>query len=205
MTALGRGVVTMSSTGAKRFVFVVMLVGLVLLAWPASAQNLFYETFEGGLSAWNTTYGQVVSSPVDFASHHQAVSFSGLKGGGDLMTIEGFTLEAGKTYHFSFDYLGFGDAGAWVAISPVSWQVPLYWDFSPGTLTNDGTWHAYEMDFSGPWRGSNTVWLAFEQYSGTPGDAYFDNVSVSVPEPMSFLALAGIFGLSGIARFRRRA
>lgn len=79
-------------------------------------------------------------------------------------------------------------------------------------LIDDGTWHHYDIDLT-PYltaftaaHGTNMVHLAVEDWSGSPGpagDAYFDNIALTVvPEPTSF-ALLGV-GVAGLLLGRRQ-
>ena len=65
------------------------------------------------------------------------------------------------------------------------------WVFNPSNLVNDGQWHSYEYEFTAPWFGSDTVWLALEQAYGPLGTAHFDNVRLRGPNPDTGVCCVG--------------
>ena len=162
----------MAPTRLKILQIASMLAALCCLSLPAGAGTLFFDDFENGLSAWNTTYGQIVTAPVDAQTHGQVVNFSSDKSGGDLQRIDGITPDPGTTCIFSFDYLGFGNAWGWAGINDdgTGMPSPHMWVVTHTDMTNDGSWHSYTYNFNTPWFNSDTVWLSFEQNDGTPGN-----------------------------------
>lgn len=175
-----------TDTTKKGLFLAVFLAGGFLS--PTTAEELFFENFESGLTRWNTHSGEVVEAPVDASTHGQAVHFKNNWDGGDTFISQGFALTPGVTYRCSLDYLGLAPSsggfgaislsGTWVATDPE-------WVFRPsgGTVNmlNDGQWHTYSFEFTAPWQGGNTVYLALEQWAGfggpnPPTTAYFDNI-----------------------------
>jgi hypothetical protein len=199
----------MKRFGFKLFAVAVCSIWAIsMFSARASAAPLFFDNFESGLSAWSTTYGQIVTAPVDFNTHDKVLNFTNNKTGGDAFTISGLALTAGEQYRFSVDYLGTSDGAGFGAISINSNTVSSNPEWVLGyavTLTNDKTWHSVTYDFTAPWQGSSTVWLSFEQAYNTVGTSYFDNVSLAkvnaVPVPAALWLLgSGLLGLIGIKR-----
>jgi hypothetical protein len=166
-------------------VWLVTLAIVGSLAAPVRAQVLFSDNFESELSSWRYCWGRSALcdlAPVAADVHGHVVSFPKNYSGGNIITKASFPLIPGTNYRLSFDYLGFFDAGGYIAISPVNDVVPTEddWVFGyPKNLTNDQTWHSYRRDFTAPWHGSNTVWLVLEQNKGTYQHAFFDNIRLA--------------------------
>lgn len=168
----------------------------------------FFEDFSSGLDAWNSKTGQIVTSPVDVANHGNVIHFTSNISGGDTFTKSVILPNSGEDYIFSFDYLGIGDACGYATLS----AKPNYVDSVPGwlfgyeigNLINDSTWHSYSYRFTAPWNGYSSVWLALEQYTGTIGNAYFDNIQLAqLPEPAPWQVLGTLLGTCGLV-YRRR-
>ncbi len=175
----------------------------------AHAGIIFYEDFENGLSFatednWSSnSYGRIVSDPLQ---GDNALSFSHLRGGGDLWA-NSISSTTGKFY-VTFNYLGTCNTSN---CGGFFWNIFTLWVGTtapyPDVLVDDGTWTTYMVEFTG-----SSLQFAFEDWSGSggvAGDAYFDNIlisdtsfdeSISVPEP----ATLGLFGIALLAIRRLR-
>jgi hypothetical protein len=195
----------------KTKLFFLCIGTIFLLALNVQAAPIFFDNFEGDLSAWTgknegAFNGQIVVDPLDSSNH--VLNFNALNSGGDIYT-NGGSFSAG-TYWLAFDYLGQGetnDSGGYFGVSE-DFPGINKWFWATGTasgaedvLIDDGTWHsylfklAYDHDFH----------LMLEEYKRSDsiiGNAYFDNIVLSaVPEPATMLLFgAGLLGLAGLGR-----
>lgn len=184
----------------------------VCIVGTSHASPMFTDDFENGLGQWigksgGAHHGIVVNDPLNAGNH--VLTFTQLNSGGDIYSPL-FSLTSGTTYRASFDYLGLavkgsvlGDLGGATGLSDGSPVHLMWYNGTAGgnyatPLVDDGKWHHYTYDFTGPiiWGGHNGVGnstrLMFQDYlfsGGVAGDAYFDNVQLSsvspVPEPSS--------------------
>src|SRR5882724_10016300 len=151
-------------------------VGLLCVGLPSAfaAQNsiLFEDSFESGnLDQWTgnlhgSHHGQIVADPLRPENH--VLTFSALNANGDIFSATPASVtDRHQQYIVSFDYLGLAQDGSvpgnlggflGLATSVDDWQQGRYWlagtdasglNTSNGVkLTDDGTWHHYEIDFT---------------------------------------------------------
>ena len=190
-----------------RTLLLAVLVGVVIpIGASTAAGPLFSENFEGSLATQSTggtggraTGGTIVADPLRSSNH--ALSFTHLAAGGDIWSKPIGVSKTAK-YRLSFDYLGKPGSGG--GIIGVSLGTPDHHRWLVGTaggkgagekniLVLDGKWHKYNFDFS---PGDHTWYtpdgaravdpgaitalrIMIEANWGVPGDAYFDNISLS--------------------------
>lgn len=208
--------------------YISALAAVLILGATASA-DLFYDGFEGDLSAWvgktgdpSSHHGEIAVDPHDTTNH--ALRFTETNLGGDIFTTAaGFALTPGREYAVSFRYLGdptqggtAGDLGGYAGLSG-GFAGSHLWYYGTGSvsgaspvLVDDGQWHSYSYTFTAPLSIGNPIHLMFEDFYA-PGygladvacDAYFDDIRF-VPVPGA--VLLGMLGLSVTgARLRKRA
>jgi chitinase len=175
-------------------------------ASPGWAQS-FTEDFEGDLSQWvgedgDAHHGEIVDDPL--RPGNRVVRFWDTTGGGDIFGPE-VSVGSGQSVLFSFEYLGLAedgsipdDFGGFIGyaldLHPNTdcsqSQDPNNWDnvWIAGTeedycnleahLIDDGDWHYYELQITPVFSPMRVI---VEDYRGpVAGDAYFDNISVTV-------------------------
>ena len=196
---------------------------LVGSAGLANADVIFQDSFENGLSQWGgknggAHHGILVIDPFD--SNNTVLSFNQLIAGGDLFTLDAFSLSLDQSYQLSFDYLGLaqersraGDTGGYVGFS-VDMPGNHSWHWATGSasgsqdvLIDNGRWNSYTFEFTSADIGiGESVRLMLEDFSGSrgvSGDAFFDNIyfaPASIPAP----GTAMVIGLGGLLAIRRR-
>ena len=203
-------------------------LAVVLVLSAAASADLFYESFEGDLSAWvgkdgvpTAHHGAIVVDPLNAAN--KVLTFTETNWGGDIFATEaGFAVTPGQQYTISFKYLGDplqggtpGDLGGYAGICagfPSSTQKWYYGtsDVSGAApvLVDDGQWHRYSYTFTA-YAGMNPVHLMFEDFylagyglADVAGDVYFDDIRL-VPIPGALLL--GLMGLGAAGvRLRKR-
>jgi len=198
----------------KKTLLKAVLVGFILssscLVNIANAGVLFFDDFEDGNLMNNPLYkkndhGIIVT---DLIEGDKALSFTDIDFGSDLDSHQ-LTSTTGNVY-LSFDYLGTCNlvrgCGGYIFLprSGNDWigtsTAFNNWGF---TLTDDNTWHHYEVSFS-----ATDFTFRLEDWGGAgngiAGDAFFDNIRFSddgfatqaIPEPSTLAIFAlGIFGL----------
>ncbi len=197
----------------------VVLIGM--LSCGANAGPIFIDDFESDLSLWTGKYagahhGVLTSDPWD--TTNSVLTFSATASGGDIFTIGAFGLTPGQQYTVSFDYLGApgqipGGSGGFAGLAQGYPGTHLWYYGTNATsgaspiLIDDGYWHTYTYDFVASAQTGSAVHLMFEDFryssASVPGDAFFDNVSIStVPVPGAMLL--GSLGLSLTGYLRRR-
>ena len=149
--------------------------------------------------------GVIVKDPIRKGNH--VLTFAGLTTGGDIFS-EQIGVGKRKTYRLKFDYLGKpgrgvkDDLGGTLGISIMT---PGHARWLAGTqpvsseaisLKDDGKWHTYTIEFTPggkPWftpdgtravklRSIPAIRMMLEDNAGSqgvPGDAYFDNISLT--------------------------
>ena len=173
---------------------VVVTLCLLWFSPLAQATTLFYEDFEGDLSAWTGKFGEahhglIVDDPLE---PDKALRFTEMNMMGDIFSpmIE----NPGGKYTISFDYLGKGtassvpnDFGGFVGYySEDLWrdhqwlagtrpETEYVHDEFIDSLADDGSWHTYQIAFTGP-TGLHLMLEDFVLSYGAAGDAYFDNI-----------------------------
>lgn len=201
--------------GVRRYVFALAVAPLFAAAAQA---DLFFEGFEGDLSAWvgkgglaGAHHGAIVVDPLD--ASNKVLTFAQTNSGGDIFaTVAGFTLASGQQYTVSFRYRGDpsqggtpGDLGGYAGLS-AGFAGSHLWYYGTNTvsgaapvLVDDGQWHSYSYMFAAPPGIGNPIHLMFEDFWASgyglinkAGDAYFDDVRL-VPVPAA--VLLGMLGL----------
>ena len=198
----------------------------------ASTITVFSDDFEAGnLAQWSPNhYGQIVANPapnaVDSSAH--ALNFSHTYAGGDIFTSAPITLTSGWLYTVSFDYLGYidpsnsgssgGFAGLQDAASPGQVWYAASMPYSTVTvhLADGAGWNSYSYSFVPPIsigtaHSPTSFKLMFEDFNGagpTAGNAYFDNILVTVETPLPaalplFVSSLGGLGMLGWRRKRK--
>jgi hypothetical protein len=186
----------------------------------------FMEDFESGLNQWTgkaggSHSGVIVADPLN-SGRGNVLSFSNLAYGGDIFTTQIFSISGPVV--ISFEYLGLakpgsvpGDLGGFLGIArqldpgPTGegniWYAGTQDDYPDLTvlLVDDGAWHRYEFVLDGAAVGCFHLILEdFGGSGGISGDAYFDNISVAVPEPtMGGLVMIGAFVSLAARRCRK--
>ena len=218
-------------------VIVVLFFVTTFFAESAFGAAIFTDDFEGDLSLWTgkggaISNGTTVDDPDLLRPGNRVLTFTALNSGGDIYSLQQFSLTAGQRYRISFEYLGLaqagsvsGDLGGFAGLSEDlpgqhSWYYGTSSDsFASPELIDDGQWRTYTYDFVPPVSfrfrpgggSGSAVHLMFEDFigsGGVAGDAYFDNVSLAlapVPLPASVWLLAfALFSLLGLRkRFQR--
>ena len=102
-------------------------IALSALTSAASADIIFNDNFENGLSQWigkngGAHTGVLVIDPFD--NQNTVLTFNGLNAAGDMFLVDTLTIDPNETYRLSFDYLGLaqessrpGDTGGYVGFS----------------------------------------------------------------------------------------
>ena len=207
----------------------IAVLAAVLIMGATASADLFYDGFEGDLSAWvgqgglaTTHHGTIVADPLD--ATNQVLTFTQAYLGGDIFTTgTGFALTPGQEYTVSFRYLGdpskggtpenlggyaglsagFAGSHLWYyGTDSVSGAAPV--------LVDDGQWHSYSYTFAAPLGIGSPIHLMFEDFyaagyglANVAGDVYFDDIRF-VPVPGA--VLLGMLGLSvASVKLRRRA
>jgi hypothetical protein len=203
-----------------------------LLSASASAAALFSDDFETGTLVPNwllkggtpPNEGAVVSDPL-FTTHSKVLTFNTLNAGGSIVSASSFT--GSPAFTIEFDYLGLAspsgksvadDFGGFLGVGILSGDPGDFWlagtqagysgAFGPVVhLIDDNTWHHYSVTFATPVALSGELRIMIEDFSGSggvPGDAHFDNISITaVPEPSTYAMLLAGLGLMGFMARRR--
>ncbi len=191
----------------------------------------FSDDFEGTLSQWTGLYGgpyeaAIVPDPLN-SGHGNVVTFTALHNARGLIATANELSFTGP-FVISFDYLGLpglggtaGDLGGFVGVTrslldPGNEGTGHIWlagtqDDYPGppglvtTLIDDGAWHHYTIQSSAvPFSSFYMMFEDFAYPAGVPGDAFFDNITVTpVPEP-SAVALASLGAAIALLTLRLR-
>lgn len=203
----------------SRFAKPLAAVAVLALATGAQAGVLFSDSLQTTLAGGNwvgNTNGQIVASPVG----GNALNFANTRSGSDLISKVIVGSGPGK-YTLKVDYLcqNAGGCAGFIGLHPGgsvdttpqsnggdNWLVTDFpqqygtpFTFAPaltGFVAN--TFH-FTVNAGGPFQ------LKLEDFAGAAGDAYFRNLSLSVPEPASWALMVGGFGLAGVAMRRRKA
>lgn len=177
-----------------------------------SAGVIFSENFEGTLTGnWAANaHGQIVTDPANSTNH--VLNFSDLQGAGDLFSN---ILPVASTYYIEFDYYygtAFAYGGGFVGVDAPG-ETWLLGDcngcYSTYSTALDGlsssTWHHIQLAVPATDIGSGPTQLKLEQFVGSAGNAYFDNIVISndgfaAPEPGTLLLIGIGAGLVVLAR-----
>lgn len=206
------------------------VLAVTLLLGATVSADLFYEDFQGDLSAWvgqsgdpTAHHGIIVPDPVNPGSGNRVLTFTQTNWGGDIFaTAAGFAVTPGQQYTISFKYLGDpsqggtpGNLGGYAGIS-AGFPGNHIWYYGTSNvsgaapvLIDDGQWHSYSYTFTAS-AGMNPVHLMFEDFylqgyglANVAGDVYFDDIRL-VPIPGA--VLLGLLGLSVAGgKLRKRA
>ena len=179
-----------------------LLIALLLSAGVMSqsfaAVTVFSENFDN-LDAWTRKAGYSVAFVSD-----NVLSFDSDNSAGDIYTTATFS---NGSINFDYRSLNTADGGAYVGISEgfpdghvwLAGSSTSYVTDNP--LLNDGNWHHYSVAFTG------TGHVMLEQFAnGTPGQAMFRNLSVTVsavPEPETYAMMFAGLALFGFLRRRK--
>ena len=186
-----------------------ILTGLLgLTAIPTSAAT-FTENFEGALGQWTgknggPIHGQIVADPLRPGNH--VLNFFALNNGGDMYSSI-IDCAVGQQAVFQFDYLGLAKPGSvpddfggfigytmstdlsygdiWIGGTRAGYDYATH-------LIDDGQWRTYTFNVDAlpfaPLRMMVEDWVTA---GGVAGDAYFDNISVTIlPEPTAAMLLS---------------
>jgi choice-of-anchor C domain-containing protein len=173
-----------------------------------ATESLLDESFSSGIVRWvgkaqGPHSGRIVDDPL--RSGNRVVTFDALNGAGDIFSEE-VTVQRGKTYLLSFDYLGFpgsggiaGNNGGFIGFSESTpgnhrWLAgtELAGGAESAPLIDDGIWRNYQISFD-PYDTSVTfgfvpandrIRISVEDYVGIPGDAFFDNIKLIEVRPL---------------------
>jgi hypothetical protein len=183
---------------------------LLAVATPSPAQSiLFADNFESGnLNQWTGKlglphHGQIVVDPLNPANH--VLTFTAGAAGGDIFNASPISLPGQpQPFILSFDFLGLPigsvpplEYGGFAGITTdPDGVLPHYWlagTYLPAlnvpatvatTLTADGQWHHYSVDFTEVVLSNNltSIQVMLEDWYdrlSIPGDIYFDNVRLT--------------------------
>jgi hypothetical protein len=206
------------------------------LSSEAYGSVLFSDDFESGISDWegkNGTHNGIIASDPS-VSGNKCLAFTAVTGGGDIYTKSAF-LSSDDSYILSFDYYA-ADAnagGGYIGFSKdIAWNGHGWLTSNNSVLVGSGSWDHYSMEFTAggatvvinggapvtieywddwfnPGFAAGTpIHLMLEDFSGTPGDAFFDNIVLSgpnaVPEPSALAIWSLLLSLGGISCVWRR-
>jgi hypothetical protein len=177
---------------------------------------LFQDNFEGtNLDKWigkdgAPPQGQIVGDPLNPANH--VLTFTGVNSYGDMFSATPLNVSRSRQYVLSFDFMGIPDSsnpsrgnGGFLGIANMptsdSQQFWIAGTYGPAltvpppvatTLTVDGAWHHYNIDFTGvvAANGLTQTLLMLEDwfnFDSVPGDAFFDNLRVVGVYDTSFI------------------
>jgi hypothetical protein len=198
----------MSARSCQILIAAAMLLGTFCSA--ACANLYFAEDFESDLSAWTgkdggAHHGTIVEDPLNPGNH--ALTFTERNSYGDIFTVATLAFGSGMDVTISFDYLGLVsetlDDGGFAGLS-AGLPSEHMWYYGTNTtshaapvLVDDGQWHHYEYELTAPSAIGSGFHLMFEDYMGTGGDAFFDNIRVHAPLPGAVLLGAIGMGIAG--------
>ena len=174
-----------------------VLIGLLILGCasiPTSAESLFFDDFESGLSAWPiSSHGVVVDDPL--MPGNSVLSFTGTDAAGDAFSPE-FIAHSNYRFVLTFRYLGLVDdqptpdnLGGYIGYCD---GPNIQEDWLGGTdlcdsedfeMIDDGQWHSYAFEFS-PYdlftEPFTTIRLMVEDWNGGAGHCPPDNLAGDV-------------------------
>jgi hypothetical protein len=203
-----------------------MLLGVTVSAANA-ATVLFSDDFNSPTALsdgnWSSNgSGAIVTAPISgLTGSANALTFNNLGSGGDLFSVMIPGTGIGN-YNISFDYYcATGNCGAFVGLAPGSSTstVPSTAGFD-AWLATDTVPHAYTAPYSfssnGAWThvsfdfgvtSNDQFGIKLEDFTGAPGDTFFQNLSVSaVPEPSTWaMMILGFCGVGFMAYRRKRS
>lgn len=209
--------------------FIVALGATLAAIVPASAAVLFSENFQTSLSQWTNpiTAGEIVTAP----GGGNALTFSSLQGGSNLLTTNSAFTSSTGSFTIAFDiYANCGHtsgcgaflfaAGTWT-LSDTPFGSAVQFADSPGwetvtyTFSGSSTTLAFE-DWNGspyaqPYPSANAFYMRNLTLTDNPNNTAVSTVTVSaasssVPEPASLAAfVTALLGIgAGRVGFRRK-
>lgn len=164
----------------------IAVLTVVLALGAAASADLFYDGFDGDLSAWvgqggltTAHHGAIVADPL--GTSNKVLTFTETNLGGDIFTTgTGFALTPGQEYTVSFRYLGdpskggtLGDLGGYAGLS-AGFAGSHLWYYGTGSvsgaspvLIDDGQWHSYSYSytFTAPLGIGSPIHLMFEDFA----------------------------------------